>query len=103
MRVSFILSEVLTGFRRNITMTVAMILTTAVTLGMLGGGLLVIRMADKSQDIFLDRVEMQFFINDEVSARDTNCTQDPCARLKTELEAEPGVGSVTFDPADLVL
>jgi len=99
-RASFILSEVLNGFRRNITMTVAMILTTAVTLGMLGGGLLVIQMADKSQDIFMDRVEMQFFINDDVSARDANCTQDPCAAVKKEMEAEPGVGSVTFISRD---
>ncbi|WP_440713239.1 permease-like cell division protein FtsX [Gordonia sp. FQ] len=96
MRAGFILSEVFTGFRRNLTMTVAMVLTTAVTLGMLGGGLLVIQMADKSQKIFLDRVEMQFFINKDVSARDTNCTEDPCAVVKKEIEAEPGVASVTY-------
>ncbi|MFT4086545.1 MAG: permease-like cell division protein FtsX [Gordonia sp. (in: high G+C Gram-positive bacteria)] len=96
MRASFILSEVLNGFRRNITMTIAMVLTTAITLGMLGGGLLVVQMADKSQKIFLDRVEMQFFINSDVSARDPNCTEDPCAKVKAEIEKEPGVGTVTF-------
>lgn len=96
MRASFILSEVFNGFRRNVTMTVAMILTTAVTLGMLGGGLLVIQMADKSQKIFLDRVEMQFFINDDVTKADANCTADPCAQVKRELEAEPGVSSVVY-------
>ena len=66
MRANFIIREVLNGLRRNVTMTVAMILTTAITLGMLGGGLLVIQMANKSQKIFLDRVEMQFYINDDV-------------------------------------
>lgn len=96
MRARFILSEVLNGFRRNLTMTLAMILTTAVTLGMLGGGLLVIQMADKSQKIFLDRVEMQFFINDDVTAADENCTKDPCAAVKSDIEAEPGVASVTY-------
>ncbi|MFC0314095.1 permease-like cell division protein FtsX [Gordonia phosphorivorans] len=96
MRANFILREVLTGFRRNLTMTLAMILTTAVTLGMLGGGLLVIQMADKSQKIFLDRVEMQFFITDDVTKADENCTKDPCAQVKSDLEAEPGVSSVTF-------
>ncbi|MCF8609980.1 permease-like cell division protein FtsX [Gordonia sp. HY285] len=100
MRANFIIGEVLNGFRRNITMTVAMILTTAITLGILGGGMLVIQMADKSQKIFLDRVEMQFFINDEVTERDPNCLEAPCTTLRNDLEAEPGVGSVTFISQD---
>ena len=41
MRFGFLLNEVLTGLRRNITMTVAMILTTAISVGLFGGGLLV--------------------------------------------------------------
>ncbi|GAB18589.1 cell division protein FtsX [Gordonia effusa NBRC 100432] len=96
MRANFIISEVLNGLRRNVTMTIAMILTTAITLGMFGAGLLVIQMADKSQKIFLDRVEMQFWINDDVADRDPNCTQDPCAALRTQLQNEPGVAKVTF-------
>ena len=81
-------------------MTVAMILTTAVTLGMLGGGLLVIQMADKSQKIFLDRVEMQFFVNADVTKADPNCTEDPCAKVKGEIEQTPGVASVTYISQD---
>ena len=77
MRANFIISEVLNGLRRNLTMTIAMILTTAITLGMFGGGLLVIQMADKSQKIFLDRVEMEFYINDAVTDRDPLCQQAP--------------------------
>ncbi|ALG85522.1 permease-like cell division protein FtsX [Gordonia phthalatica] len=96
MRLNFILGEVLNGFRRNITMTIAMVLTTAITLGMLGGGLLVIQMANQSQKIFLDRVEMQFFINDAVTAKDPNCLEAPCTTLRGDLEAEQGVASVTF-------
>ncbi|MGV9711697.1 permease-like cell division protein FtsX [Gordonia sp. NPDC003424] len=96
MRANFILSEVLNGFRRNVTMTIAMILTTAITLGMFGGGLLVIQMANKSQKIFLDRVEMQFYMNDAVADADPNCQKAPCSVLRTEIENEPGVSSVTF-------
>ena len=43
MRFGFLLSEVWTGLRRNVTMTVAMILTTAISIGLFGGGLLVVR------------------------------------------------------------
>ena len=46
MRFGFLLNEVLTGLRRNVTMTVAMILTTAISIGLFGGGLLVVRLAD---------------------------------------------------------
>ena len=80
MRANFIISEVLNGLRRNATMTIAMIITTAITLGMFGGGLLVIQMADKSQQIFLDRVEMEFYLNPEVTERDPQCEADPCAQ-----------------------
>lgn len=96
MRANFIISEVLHGLRRNATMTIAMIITTAITLGMFGGGLLVIQMADKSQKIFLDRVEMEFYLNPEITERDPQCDADPCAQLRQGLENEPGVTSVTY-------
>ena len=96
MRASFILSEVFNGLRRNVTMTLAMVLTTAITLAMFGGGLLVVQMADKSQDIFLDRVEMQFFISDTVADADPECRADPCAGLRKQIENEPGVESVQY-------
>lgn len=57
MRFGFLINEVLTGLRRNVTMTIAMILTTAISIGLFGGGLLVVRLADNSRDIYLDRVE----------------------------------------------
>ena len=41
MRASFVFSEVVNGLRRNVTMTIAMILTTAISVGLLGGGMLV--------------------------------------------------------------
>ena len=39
MRFGFPLNEVFTGLRRNVTATVAMILTTAISIGLFGGGL----------------------------------------------------------------
>ena len=48
MRASFVLSEVFTGLRRNITMTIAMIITTVISLGLLGAGLLVVQMTNKT-------------------------------------------------------
>ncbi|WP_186626853.1 permease-like cell division protein FtsX [Rhodococcus sp. BP22] len=96
MRASFIFSEVLTGLRRNITMTIAMILTTAISLGLFGGGLLVVQMAGKTQQIFLDRVEVQIFLTDDISATDPECAQDTCSALRRDLESTPSVVSVEY-------
>lgn len=96
MRASFIFSEVFTGLRRNITMTIAMILTTAISLGLFGGGLLVVQMAGKTQQIFLDRVEVQIFLTDDISSGDPDCAQSTCSTLRSELESTPSVVSVQY-------
>jgi cell division transport system permease protein len=93
-RFGFLLNEVLTGLRRNVTMTVAMILTTAISIGLFGGGLLVVRLADHSREIYLDRVETQVFLTDEVSASDPTCDADPCKALRERIEARNDVKSV---------
>ncbi|MEV5649847.1 permease-like cell division protein FtsX [Nocardia sp. NPDC052254] len=96
MRASFLFSEVFNGLRRNITMTIAMILTTAVSLTMLGGGMLAVRMADKTEQYFLDRLEVRLYLTEDVSANDPDCSQDLCRALMSDLKAEPGVESVQF-------
>ncbi len=96
MRFGFLMSEVLTGLRRNVTMTVAMILTTAISIGLFGGGLLVLRLADQSRDIYLDRVESQVFLTSEVSVNDPTCDADPCKALRSQIEARGDVKSVRF-------
>jgi cell division transport system permease protein len=95
-RFSFLFNEVLTGFRRNVTMTVAMILTTAISLGLLGGGLLVMLLADHSRSIYLDRVETQVFLTNDVSADDMNCESPQCKALREKIEKRSDVKSVRF-------
>ncbi|WP_137146767.1 permease-like cell division protein FtsX [Mycolicibacterium sp. CR10] len=96
MRFGFLINEVLTGLRRNVTMTVAMILTTAISIGLFGGGLLVVRLADQSRDIYLDRVESQVFLVNDVSANDPTCDADPCKALRQTIEDRDDVRSVRF-------
>ncbi|GJF10127.1 cell division protein FtsX [Mycolicibacterium cyprinidarum] len=96
MRFGFLINEVLTGLRRNVTMTVAMILTTAISIGLFGGGLLVVRLADQSRNIYLDRVESQVFLTNDVSASDPTCDADPCEALRSQIEARDDVRSVRF-------
>lgn len=100
MRASFVFSEVVTGLRRNVTMTIAMILTTAISLGLLGGGLLVVRLIDKMQDVYYAQAEVTVFLTDDISANDKNCTQSLCLGARTALGNDPLVESVTFENRD---
>jgi cell division transport system permease protein len=95
-RFGFLLNEVLTGLRRNVTMTIAMILTTAISIGLFGGGLLVVRLADNSRKIYLDRVESQVFLTNDLSANDPTCDGDPCKALRAQIEGRDDVKSVRF-------
>ncbi len=96
MRFGFLFNEVVTGLRRNVTITAAMILTTAISIGLFGGGLLVVRLADHSRAIYLDRVETQVFLNDDVSANDPACSANPCKALRETIEKRSDVKSVRF-------
>lgn len=95
-RFGFLFNEVLAGLRRNVTMTVAMILTTAISIGLFGGGLLVVRLADSSRMIYLDRVETQVFLTDEAAGEDPNCERELCRDLRDRIEARDDVKSVRF-------
>jgi cell division transport system permease protein len=95
-RAGFLVNEVVTGLRRNVTMTIAMILTTAISIGLFGGGLLVVRLADQSRDIYLDRVESQVFLNNDISAVDPTCDSEPCKALRAQIESREDVKSVRF-------
>jgi cell division transport system permease protein len=97
MRFSFVLTEVLTGLRRNVTMTVAMILTTAISLGLLGGGLLVVRMIDNMRANYGDKVEVNVFLNKDVSLTDADCKAQPCAGVYANLQGDSNVEEVTFE------
>lgn len=96
MRKGFIATEVGAGLRRNLTMTVAMILTTAISLAMFGGGLLVVKVADNSKQIFLSRVEVQVYLDEAFSAKDPECTQKACQDLSERIKKIQGVNTVTY-------
>lgn len=96
MRFGFLFNEVITGLRRNVTMTVAMIITTAIAIGLFGGGLLIWSLANNSKKIYLDRVETQIFLTEDLSAGDHDCSSDICKHLREEIDKRSDVKSVRF-------
>lgn len=67
MRLNFVLSEVATGLRRNLTMTIAMIITTAISLGLLGAGLLIARTIGEMKDIYYEQIQVSIFLTDDIT------------------------------------
>jgi cell division transport system permease protein len=96
-RSDFVRREVVTGLRRNVTMTIAMVLTTAISLGLVGTGLLAVRTIDATESIYSDRLEVQVALTQDVSSADTDCSQPICTGLRTTLQNSPLVESVTYE------
>ena len=96
MRAGFVVTEVLNGFRRNITMTIAMILTTAISLGLLGGGLIIARMTDQMRDIYGDKVEVTIYLTPDVRA-DPDCRESPCQDINRRCRPTRDVETIDFE------
>src|SRR5688572_1040923 len=93
MRVNFVLSEVATGLRRNLTMTVAMILTTAISLGLMGTGLLIAGMITEMKEIYYDKVQVSIFLADDV-------TDEQRTAIEQELDGSKEVASYIYESKD---
>src|SRR5690349_24718629 len=93
MRVNFVLSEVATGLRRNLTMTVAMILTTAISLGLMGTGQLIAGMISDMKEIYYDKVQVSIFLADGV-------TEEQRGAIEAQLSSSSEVKSYIYENKD---
>jgi cell division transport system permease protein len=87
MRVRFVLSEVWTGLRRNLTMTIALIITLAVSLALLGAGLLVRQQVAQMKGFWFDKVEVSVFLCTK-NSQEASCTGAVTAEQKEAVAAE---------------
>jgi cell division transport system permease protein len=62
MRLQFILSEILVGLRRNLAMTVSVVLVTFVSLTFVGAGALLQMQIGTMKDYWYDRVQVSIFL-----------------------------------------
>ncbi|MEV0877466.1 permease-like cell division protein FtsX [Micromonospora echinofusca] len=89
MRVKYVLSEVLVGLWRNVTMTIAMIITMAVSLTMLGASGLMYRQVDDMKDLYYKNIQVSIFLDQEVSPEQRDA-------LAAKLEGDPLVKESIF-------
>jgi cell division transport system permease protein len=101
MRAGFLFSEVRIGLRRNLTMTFAVIVTTAISLSLLGVGLLSNAQVNAMKDYWYDKIEVSVYLCGSLS-ESTSCVGgivSPEQRLsiKSDIEALPVVQSVFYE------
>src|SRR3984885_3701422 len=62
MRSNFVLQEIWVGLRRNLTMTVALIVVVAISLSLLGTGLLFVKQVERTQTYWQSQVEISVYL-----------------------------------------
>lgn len=100
MKFGFILREAFDGFRRNLTITVAMVITTGISLALVATGVLLTNMTAETKEIYLDRVEVMVQLDDATSVADTDCSSAECSAIRDKLENNNEVESVTYRNKD---
>jgi cell division transport system permease protein len=68
MRFKYVLNEVLVGLWRNVTMTIAMIITMSVSLTMLGASVLMYMQVDQMKNYYYGEIEVSIFLREDVTA-----------------------------------
>jgi len=90
MRFKYVLNEVLVGLWRNVTMTIAMIITMSVSLTMLGASVLMYMQVDQMKDYYYGEIEVSIFLRDDVTAPQTEA-------LAQAIDSNPLVDSKLFE------
>jgi len=90
MRAKYVLSEAGLGLWRNVTMTIAMIITMAVSLSMLGASGLLFLQVGKIKELYYAQVQVSIFLAADI-------TDEQRASLDQELEADPLVSNHFFE------
>jgi cell division transport system permease protein len=89
LKLNYVTRETVTNLRRNVLMTGAAVLTVAVSLGLVGGALLVKQAVDNATVQWRGGVELSVFMKPDVGASESS-------GLESELKAMPEVKKVRF-------
>ncbi|MFW5420219.1 ABC transporter permease [Nocardiopsis sp. CNT-189] len=101
MRAQFVLSEMWIGLRRNLTMTIAVIITVAISLALFGSGLLVQQQISHMRQFWDERVSVTVYMCTDVSPskvcqENGAATKEDRESLQADLESLPEVSSVKY-------
>jgi len=95
-RWTYVIREAFVGLRRNLMMTVAVILSVTVSLTLLGAALLLSEQVDLATDDWTGRVEVSIYLCDERGC-DAAITPEQQEQLRGDLEANEVVAEVFYE------
>ncbi|HLU97631.1 MAG TPA: permease-like cell division protein FtsX [Thermobifida alba] len=101
MRAQFVLSEIWIGLRRNLTMTIAVITTVAISLALFGAGMLINQQVSAMRGYWDERISITIYLCTE-SSPSTHCVENGPATdedrnsIQADLEAMPEVADVEY-------
>jgi cell division transport system permease protein len=99
MRSNFVFSEIWIGLRRNLTMTVALIVVVAISLSLLGTGLLFVKQVDATRTYWQGQAEVSVYLCYSESAN-PDChgavTTAQTTALEQQLKSMTQVAGVTY-------
>jgi cell division transport system permease protein len=100
MRSNFVFQEIWVGLRRNLTMTVALVVVVAISLSLLGTGLLFVKQVDSTRTYWQSKVEISVYLCYADSANPdchgTMVTNAQQQQLEQRLQSMTQVQSVTY-------
>jgi cell division transport system permease protein len=101
MRAQFVFHEVWIGLRRNLTMTVALIVVVAISLSLLGTGLLFVKQVDNTRTYWQSRVQLSVYLCTNSSlggtcAKNGAVTPVERANIQNELEQTHDILSLQY-------
>ena len=100
MRSNFVFQEIWVGLRRNLTMTVALVVVVAISLSLLGTGLLFVKQVDSTRTYWQSKVQISVYLCTADSAN-PNCAGKAVspaqqAQIDQTLTSMPQVESVSY-------
>ncbi|HEU5418409.1 MAG TPA: permease-like cell division protein FtsX [Streptosporangiaceae bacterium] len=104
MRAQFVFHEVWIGLRRNLTMTIALIVVVAISLSLLGTGLLFVKQVSNTRTYWQGKVQLSVYLCGKTSvssqcAKNGPVTQSQLAQIQQELKSNPDVSRVFYQSA----
>ncbi|GAB3962580.1 permease-like cell division protein FtsX [Actinoallomurus acanthiterrae] len=103
MRVQFVFQEIWIGLRRNLTMTIALVVTVAIAMALFGTGVLLKMQVDKSNNYWSNKVEVSIYFCNKLSAnpacKKTEPDQQKKDDIRKQLEGMSQVAKVTPETA----
>ena len=102
MRAQFVFHEVWIGLRRNLTMTIALVVVVAISLSLLGTGLLFVKQVDNTRTYWQGRVQLSIYLCTRSSVspqceHNGAATAAERAQIETDLKNLPQVVSVRYE------